>query len=43
MYGGGGGPGAFGGVGQRLIPLGAPGAEGHNNRRAHELAGSSMA
>ncbi|XP_070211660.1 uncharacterized protein [Littorina saxatilis] len=38
MQGGGINPGVFMGVGQRLVPMGAPGAEGYNNRRSNELA-----
>ena len=34
-------PGVFMGVGQRLVPLGAPGAEDHNNRPVGDLAGMS--
>ena len=34
------GPGVFMGMGQRLVPEGAPGAENHNNQRAARLAGT---
>jgi hypothetical protein len=32
----------FGGVGQRLVPEGAPGADNHNNRQAADLAGMTI-